>query len=637
MKKRFLIFFIACIMILAQAAYAQTSETASDDYFRSSIFYKGDLSISLDKEAYKAGEEIKADISAINMEAFPIADAYLVIELVSGDKKHVYPSMQSDVDKVFYEETIRNISFGPLSERTFQFKYNIPSDIKTGNYRVEAYLLTPRTPIIGIPHIFMAPKYRSILITGAGSFPGAYISRTATVFGSVPGPVGIGVNKSSYVVGTVFLKSDSDASLKGSKLNVTVCEWDDTSCIGGDAFLFAEYPVPEIPAGKTARVDVKFTSPKRPEAYSIKLELLDAANRLVSLYRSRIIVQGETGRIRKMAVDSAYYKKGQQGNITLLIGASPDHYTYPKVKNAILSVSLKNREGVIFSGESTIPELSIDANGGLLSYSYGFSAERDISEYTLCSRLESETRTLYDEYCYGVNSEETVSDEQSIYTEWSYNYDYGILDVKMCAEDSFGAPASSRASVLLMSFDDEKLIGTDENLSLAPCERVSYKVPLGVYDLVINDLENLRQNSYKVQVLPEGKTPNKEAVLAVCGDGKCDYSEGSGKCCVDCGCASGRNCVKGVCVKDAQAEVCGNGVCGAGEDSGNCCIDCDCPYGKMCGGDQCVTDTEAGQYSGNKVMSYVGIGFVVLGILIFFAGKKPSEKQKGSKNKLRGA
>ena len=617
---------IISIIVLMQSAYPETADNAADDYFGGNIFYKGDISFSLDKETYSAGDELKAEINAANMEEFPVADAYIVVEIVSGDKKHVYPSMQSDVDNVFFEEILRNITLGPLSEKTVQFSYTIPSDIKTGNYRFEVYFLTPRTPIVGMPHIFLSPKYRSFLITGTGSFPGAHISRTASVLASVPGPVGVGVNKSSYVAGAILIQSDSDSPMNGTKLKVTVCEWDDTACLGDDVFYATEYPVPGIASESAVKVDIKFNAPKRPKAYSIRLELVDNTGRTLSLYRSRIIVYGETGRIRKMAIDSAYYRKGQDGNITLLLGASPDHYNYPHVKNAVVSVSLKDLEGVVFSGESTIPDLSIDTSGGLLTQAFNFTAERDLDGYTLCSKIESDAGTVYDEYCYSINQEQGESSEKRIAAEWVYNYDYGILDVKMCSEDVSGTPARTIASALILSYDEENVIATEENISLAPCQRVSFKVPIGTYTLWINDLEYMHQASQKVQIMPQGKAVSPGTVNLVCGDGKCEIGEETGKCCVDCGCPSGRNCTKGVCIKEAKAETCGNGVCGAGENSGNCCVDCDCPFGKICNGDACVTDKEDKSYTKDNNLFYAGLGIIVFGVLLFLIKKKSGKK-----------
>jgi|WetSurMetagenome_2_1015567.scaffolds.fasta_scaffold03070_12 hypothetical protein len=637
MKNRSIyIIFMLSMILLVQLAFPETPDNSADDYFGGNIFYKGDISFSLDKETYSAGDQLKAEISAVNLEEFPVTDAYIVVEIVSGDKKHVYPSMQSDVDNVLYEEIIRNITFGPLSETTVQFSYTIPADIKTGNYRFEVYLLTPRTPIVGIPHIFLSPKYQSFLVKGTGSFPGAHISRTSSVFASVPGPVGVGVNKSGYVIGTVLIQSDSDASLKGSKLKLTVCEWDDTACLGGAVFYAFEYPVPEIAPNAATKVDIKFNAPKTPEAYSIRLELVDGAGRTVSLYRSRIIVYGETARIRKMIIDSAYYKKGQDGNITLLIGASPDHYNYPHVKNAVVSVSIKDAEGVAFSKKTIIPDISIDTSGGLLTQAFAFTAERDLNDYLLCSKIESDTGTAYDEYCYGVNGKQAVSSEKRIAVEWAYNYDYGILDVKMCSEDVSGTPANSIASVVLLSYDEENAIGTEENTSLTPCQRISFKVPIGTYVLWINDLESRRQTNQKVQIVPQEKAVTPATAKAVCGDGICGIGEQAVDCCVDCGCPNGRNCTKGVCLKEPLAEICGNGLCGAGEDSGNCCVDCDCPFGKVCNGDACVINKETGKYSKDNTMSYVGLGLVVLGLLIFLMRKRQGNKQAGGKNKTGG-
>ena len=636
-NKSIYLFFMLSMILLMQPAYPETADNAADDYFGGNIFYKGDIYFSLDKETYSAGDELKAEINAANLEDFPVADAYIVIEIVSGDKKHVYPSMQSEVDNVLYEEIIPNITLGPLSQKTVQFSYKIPSDIKTGNYRFEVYFLTPRTPIVGIPHIFLSPKYQSFLVKGTGTFPEAHISRTSSVFASTPGPVGVGVNKSSYVSGTVLIQSDSDASMKAAKLKVTVCEWDDTACIGGNVFYATEYPVPEIAAQGAAKIDVKFSAPKRPEAYSIRLELVDSTGRTVSLYRSRIIVYGETGRIRKMAIDSAYYKKGQEGNITLLIGASPDHYNYPRVKNAVVSVSLKDLEGVAFSTKTTIPDLSIDTSGGLLVRAFSFTAERELNGYTLCAKIESEAGTVYDEYCYIIHKDQAAPSEQRIAAEWVYNYDYGILDVKMCSEDILGAPASSSASAILLSYDEENLLGREENKSLTPCQRISFKVPIGTYMLRIDDLANRRQTSHKVQITAREKTVSQGNVKAVCGDNKCEIGEEAGKCCVDCGCPSGRNCTKGVCIKEPSAETCGNGFCRALENSGNCCIDCDCPFGKICNGDGCVTNKETGSYSKDNTMAYVGLGLIVFGVFLFLIRKKSGKKQINEKSKMKGA
>jgi hypothetical protein len=204
--------------------------------------------------------------------------------------------------------------------------------------------------------------------------------------------------------------------------------------------------------------------------------------------------------------------------------------------------------------------------------------------------------------------------------------------VKMCSEDFSGTPASSIASAILLSYDEEQVIGAEENKSLTPCQRVSFKVPIGIYTLWISDLENRHQTNQKVQIMPQ-KAVTSGMVKGVCGDGKCDIGEESGKCCVDCDCPSGRNCTNGVCVK----ETCGNGLCGALENSGNCCVDCDCPFGKICNGDTCVTNKETGSYSKDNTLYNVGLGLIVLGLLLFLIRKKPGKKQTNEKNKLGGA
>jgi hypothetical protein len=71
----------------------------------------------------------------------------------------------------------------------------------------------------------------------------------------------------------------------------------------------------------------------------------------------------------------------------------------------------------------------------------------------------------------------------------------------------------------------------------------------------------------------------------VCGDGKCNGSESSANCCIDCGCASGQMCMGNSCV---ATPACGDGTCNGSETQATCCQDCGCASGQACKSGSCV-------------------------------------------------
>jgi len=198
--------------------------------------------------------------------------------------------------------------------------------------------------------------------------------------------------------------------LDGLTLDVSVCEWDDTVCLGsGEGFILNRtYVLQSIPPGEKAAVDVSFKAPERPNAYAIRLELKDAGGRMVSLYRSRIIVKGETARIRKMAVNNYHYSGEEPGSIMLLIGPSPDHYTNPVTKDAEARVSIVSDGKTLYSESSSLPPLSGLSYPVTVFVSFNFSAPVEMNVFEVCSQINSRQEQVYDRYCYMINSSRFV-------------------------------------------------------------------------------------------------------------------------------------------------------------------------------------------------------------------------------------
>ena len=413
-NKRVMLALILFIALFMSASSFVCAESLENDFVENP-FYKGDLYFIPHKETYSAGEVFKAEFVLSNLEEFPLTDAYLVVELVKGGVKPAYPPHSSDTDNIFYEEKIEDINIAALSKTTARFSYRIPEDLSPGVYLLEVYMKTRRTPIIGMPHIMLSPKYMSFRVEGKGSFPHAMISRTETVFVDKSAPVGVGVDGGSVVEGLVVIKTLTESPQNNMTLTVSVCEWDDTSCGESDMLWSKDYFIPSLAAGATTNVAVDFKSPAEPSAYAIRLELKDSSGRTSSLYRSRIVVKGETARIRKMTVDKHHYKQNEQGEIRVLVAPSPDHYTNPITQNARLSVYLKGEGKILYTDSSVIPELS--AKPGLITAearTFVFTAPQELKLFEVCSQVDSSSGSLYDRYCFVVNSSKFKVDENRV-------------------------------------------------------------------------------------------------------------------------------------------------------------------------------------------------------------------------------
>jgi hypothetical protein len=549
MKKDLLYFLLLCYLAsICAAQEASVGNMSGDitpkvanDAFVNSIFYKGAVSINLDKDTYRPNDTLLARIKVDNLEDFPIADAFIVFDIVSGGEEHVYPSQSSDADNVLFEQVSSGINLLERAGKTVEFSYKIPADIKNGTYRLEAYFGTKRTPLVGIPAIFIAPEYAAFKVAGTGVFPAARISRTKTIFVNASGPIGVGVDPNTPVNGIVYIQNDGDSTLRDQSLNVLVCEWDDSACSVEETLWSKRFEVPPLAPKAVEGVAVQFTAPEEPGAYAIRLELKDKDGRTLSLYRSRIVVMGPTAKIRKLAVTRTYLKAGENASVLVLVAASPDHYSMPEVANAKVSVSVYGRDAgeMVYSDSYFLPVISM-RDQGMVSKAFSFKASRELSGLKVCSKVESNAGELYDSFCY--TALPVAGDVGLMKVDWSGDPASGSLSVNMCSQDASGEDSSSYAAVILLD-GKGNVAGTEENVVLDPCGRAKFKVASGSYVLLVNDLGSGRQTRYVVNLsYPEGASGE------VCGDGKCGPGENAGNCCIDCNCPAGERCLSGSCV-----------------------------------------------------------------------------------------
>lgn len=528
--------YVLILSLLLSLFLLLSANVVGNQPWDASVFYQGDVLFNLEPE-YSAGEPLKTDIKVRNLESFPLFNAALVIEVVAGESQHTYPSTLSDKDNVFYEEVISGIDIPAGSEMTVPFSYMLPEDLASGTYRLDVYLRTERTPIIGIPHIFISPKYKSFKVSGAGNFPYAMFVRNSTVFAGQKGQVGPGVEGGKQVSGDVYVRCGRGAS-GDLKVYVLVCAWDDTLCAGKQPLLESTYDVEGCGVNNLSKVSVQFNAPMKPDAYAIRLELKDG-DRMLSLYRSRIIVTGEAVKIRKMNVDRASYRAGEKGIVSVLVSGSPDHYTNPLIKNVQVSAYLIDDGEEVYRSSVVVPELSGDM--GLVGNNFTFEALKDLDGFTVCSDAVSKEGYLFDRYCYNVSSFGTEAKEPRIIVNWSYDPKASSLHVKMCSEDD---REQIDASAMVMRKHSGVIDGIKDKIRLAPCAEISLQTPGGDVLLFATNLKTNTQYRFNLS-LPVGEPVRSP----VCGDGICDSTEAA-SCCTDCECSAGLECRAGGCVEE---------------------------------------------------------------------------------------
>ncbi len=461
--KRYIILMILAAFLLPNAVLAGTS--------MESVFYKGDIALTLDKDTYMAGEEIRCSISVHSLDNATINNASLILQINKGCENPTYPAQFSDCDNIFLEEKIPEIYLAPEDNSEVQVKIQLPQDLEGGLYRIDAYLKTKRTPIVGIPFIFASPKDETFRVEGDGNFPSAKIIRTETRFKgtsretgewsrknmpSAPywpwlrGQIGAFITPDMEEVrGMIYVKNNLNEELTDLTLEALICEWDDTSC---DNITSINTETFTLPPATTKPINITLKPPEKSGAYAIRISV-KKDSRLISLFRNRIIVEGETARIRKLSVDKPYHNAGEEGSLSVTVGTTPDHYTRPTIRNPKLKVTVEDLENnkIILSESKTIPELS--KNNILDVSSFTFTPTQTLKKFRVSAQVLSEEGQLYDTHTYIVDSGMFHGPIENVELEETYYYD-NTLTVKFCIYGRSSTPTKGELLILMLKGGD---------------------------------------------------------------------------------------------------------------------------------------------------------------------------------------
>ncbi|MDO8647322.1 MAG: hypothetical protein Q7R70_02810 [Candidatus Diapherotrites archaeon] len=508
-SKKFSIFFFA--LFFAAFALAATSDSSQ---------VNGDLILSIEKTQYTAGETINAEITVLSMENFPIAEAKVVVELAKGGQPY-YPSTLS-ADNIFFEQSFDGINLRAAESKKINFSYKLPENLSAGDYRIDAYFRTERSAIVGLAHIFLGAKAKQFTVKNSAKsqgFPEAKILRATTEFkdseniltveGPNPsgnpepagiGPIGPPTKPGAAINGKVFVQNTTGQALSNVEVTASLCVWDDTFC---SSFLSqGKAVIGSINANSTAEADITLQAPSRPDAYSIRLEVKKADGQLISLYRNRAVVVGESARIRKLYSQNVELLPGKNTEFYSVISPGADHWLRPEFRNFSLKFSVQDLKTgeILLQKTEQIPLIDYKIN--FIASKFEFVPQKEILNYKVCEAIEKSGVT-FDSYCVVYDSSKfSKIINYSLDSTAIRSRDNSEVEMKFCTLPS-GQEINANYQLLSESMQDFVSV---ENLAGKDCiSRIIRVDPSKKYVLAVTDYVTKTQKIISIGLVAENQ------------------------------------------------------------------------------------------------------------------------------------
>ncbi len=383
-------------------------------YVPDDLIWDGYINIYFDKPSFSIDENVTGRIVITNDEYYPIVGQRIVLQVGTG--QYGYPS-QDAADNIVREEQIVDLYALPRETKYVNFDLG---KLASGNYHLDAYSWILKSKFIGSSSIFWGPQTKNFIVEGNSSREEIFIDRRRTVFGdNVIGPIGYPLKAGDKITGQVLIKNNSSSTKSNLKLLVSVCDWATVFCENLEE---KEFQVPTITSAGETIVNVSVDSPTIPSAYAINLKLVDGKE-TKSIYKSRVIIEGGTAKIRKAYLDGL----GENNySVGVFIAGSPDHFNNPNFENFELEMEVYNNT----SQQKETKSIQKIETGEILFNEFNITSNEFSS---ICVRVKKSS-VVYDEECFSVpltelKEEYKVRNPNIIDVEWSYNTDKEELSV----------------------------------------------------------------------------------------------------------------------------------------------------------------------------------------------------------------
>lgn len=370
-----LVKFIAlCFFIFVFIPFASGREISTKSFYSIDI-----LNASLDRSSYSAGDALRVSVNLRNVGDTALARGILVFSLVQGCPAPAYPPHSSDCDNVFYE-TYQNLTLavGDLKEAITVI--TLPSDLGSGTYRVDVYLKTQRAMVKGNHESYDPIWSVPFSVSGGGNFPRAKILRSNTHIEGAFSQSGPLVARDSVLEGWVGLNNSGDSEFRGTLVE-ELCIFGDMSFLG--CIPVKEYPV-SIPPNKKGGVATSTPTNVSPDAYTVLYKLVDNGARVHSIYKNRIIVEGQKAKVIELTTDRLKYELGDL--IVSKVGVTGPFFPERSgVSDVELTLAQYKGERVISSEKFNRSFIDVDE---IAFFRHSFSAPDSQGDGKVCASLK---------------------------------------------------------------------------------------------------------------------------------------------------------------------------------------------------------------------------------------------------------
>ena len=415
-----LIFVFLFGMVLAQ-------DVTPDD-----ILWDGAVSLNLDKELFSDNEEITGIIRVYNNEAYPIVGQRIAIHL--GEGTYDYPS-QFAKDNIIAEKQIDDIWIIPEDYQDFEFSFPAQG---AGEYHVDVYSWVLKSKLVGASAIYLGPITREFTVQGEKNEEKAIINRELSFFGlnDTIGPVGFPVEPGGEFSGTAYIYNPSENKKQDLKLGVSICDWASVFCKDVEEI---EFEIGELKAGYGKVVDIAIDVPEIPSAYAVKMTLYKGSE-IESIYRSRVIAEGGTAKLRKIyldGLDNANY------SLSAILSGSPDHFNFPDFED--FSIEME-----VFLEDESIEKDSVDVEiiGTTIENEDGVFVPDVIMQFFdikaslfdhICVRVEKDSR-IFEEECFdadikAIQEAYDIANPAPTKVDWDYKEEKEELTITLDREE----------------------------------------------------------------------------------------------------------------------------------------------------------------------------------------------------------
>lgn len=481
MNKKISFTLILFVLLALPFAFSYTSNDLS---------WKGSIVTTLDKTSFAPDENITGSIILMNDEDYPIIGGQVVIQIANGT--YSYPSQEAE-DNIVYETNINNNWLLPHSAKKINFEIN---SLSGGEYRLDAYAWVVRSMYVGLSSILLSPVSTPFSVSGTKT-NGLVIDRKETVFsnskGESIGPVGFPASAGSEVSGKVVLKNLGTTPKKDVKVVLQLCDWSVVFC---DKPTEKEFLVGDIAAGAVKEVEVALTSPLIPSAYEINI-IVSSNNTIESIYKNRLIVEGPTAKIRKIALNGLDNK---DYSFTVTYTGSPDHFSNP-------DFGAFNALTEIYLDEKVVDSKTISLSGIKFADVNAFNVSTTAKSFDKACFTFEQNKIVYDYLCVSFDQLEEIQTEYDkthpklVEVSWVYNKEVNSLSVKLLKEK-----INSRIKIIS---NETILFESTAVADVQYIQTIQLASKSNVF-LVVDDLDAKEQQVFSIKISNEEDKTNFE-------------------------------------------------------------------------------------------------------------------------------